>query len=240
MNPEIQWRYAGVGKLTKTLHYLFYISLALIPAALILDVLEYNLLISLREHTFDPASDIVAMAEASDRNQFVMGIVQTCLVIATTCLWFIWVFKSNKLARAFGAATMKYSPAWSVGWYFVPILNLFRPYFAMKEIYLATLSPQDLWTSQASKDQLESLNFVKLWWLLWIVQSWLGRIAFKYSMKAETINELILSRKLVMASELISVVAMSTCILFLKRMWIAQSDAFEASKGALEPQAEPT
>jgi hypothetical protein len=236
MNNEVEWRYAGVRRLTKALHYLFYISLALIPAALILDVAEYNLLVSMRDNSFDPALDIVAQAEASDRHQFIMGIAQTCLSAATTILWFVWVFKNNKLARALGA-TMKYSAASCVWWYFVPILNLFHPYMSMKETYLATLSPSTFDTKRDPSEQPESLHFVGLWWLLWIVDGWLGRFAFKYAMKAESIEQLVFSNKIMVASELVSVVAVVTSVLLIKRMWAAQAQAFAALK-VQSPEAE--
>jgi len=33
---------------------------------------------------------------------------------------------------------MEYTPGWSVGWFFVPLYNFYKPYRAITELYLAS------------------------------------------------------------------------------------------------------
>jgi hypothetical protein len=240
MNTEVAWRLAGVRTLTNIVTYLFYISLALVPVALVFDLIEYNLLISIPDATYDPTSDFGSKAEASDLRQQIMGSVQIAISVANFILWFVWIFKSNKLAQAFGASGMKYSPGWSIGWYFVPILNLFHPYLAMKELYLASLSPKQFDVNRDVTEQPESLNFVGMWWLFWIVDSGISKFAFRYSIKAEAIDELVFSTKLIMCSELSSVAIAVASLLLLKHMRAAQenSAAMAASDAAATLSAE--
>lgn len=65
-------------------------------------------------------------------------------LLVSSVIFFVWIYRSNLLARALGAAAMEHTPSWSVGWFFVPVANLFKPYYVMKEIYLATSSPPRL------------------------------------------------------------------------------------------------
>jgi hypothetical protein len=102
---------------------------------------------------------------------------------------------------------MTYSPGWSVGWFFIPIANLFKPYFAMKEIYLATLTPKSFDMSQEVEDQPESLNIIKLWWLVYLVDGYFGRIALRYALRAESIDQLVTANTLMLASDALTLIA---------------------------------
>ena len=66
---------------------------------------------------------------------------------------------------------MTFTPGWCAGWFFVPIMNLFRPYQAVKEIYQASdpeCGPHD-WQGRGA-------GLVGLWWALWIISNILDSI----------------------------------------------------------------
>ena len=52
----------------------------------------------------------------------------------------MWVYRVNRNVRALGAEGLRYSPGWSVGWFFIPLWNLFMPYNVMKELWQANSS----------------------------------------------------------------------------------------------------
>jgi hypothetical protein len=82
-----------------------------------------------------------AETEANDLRQGMIGLAQFGTRITLIVLICIWP-RANRNARALGATGMRFTPGWCVGWYFVPIMNLFRPYQAMKEIWMASV-PSD-------------------------------------------------------------------------------------------------
>ena len=53
---------------------------------------------------------------------------------------------------------MKIAPGWSVGHYFIPVLNLWKPYMAMKDIRR---------TSYGNDHSLEKT--LSLWWTMWLL-----------------------------------------------------------------------
>jgi hypothetical protein len=59
-------------------------------------------------------------------------------IIAVFCRW-IYVASCN--ARAMGAVGMRFTPGWSVAWYFVPVANLWKPFQVMCEIWNASANP---------------------------------------------------------------------------------------------------
>tara|TARA_Y100000768_G_scaffold228041_1_gene172162 strand:+ start:166 stop:828 length:663 start_codon:yes stop_codon:yes gene_type:complete len=76
-----------------------------------------------------------------------------------------WIYRSNYNIRCLGARDMRFSPGWSVGWYFIPIANLWKPYQAMKELYIKSSNSEIL------------PSYFLLWWLLYITANILGNIA---------------------------------------------------------------
>ena len=68
---------------------------------------------------------------------------------ATLCLLF-WIFRANKNATALSPQALENSPGWAVGWFFVPIAGLWKPYEVMREIYKASRSPHDWRTAKGA------------------------------------------------------------------------------------------
>jgi hypothetical protein len=80
---------------------------------------------------------------------------------------------------------LSYSVDWAVGSWFVPILNFFRPYQIMKELYQETKKLL-LNKGLITEDSL-STKYIGLWWTLWIIGGIIARLAFKF-----TINNILL------------------------------------------------
>ena len=84
--------------------------------------------------------------------------------LTTAVLVSKWIYRANCNARALGASEMAFTPGGAVGWYFVPIANLWKPYQAMREIWQASMSPSGWRRQQVSV-------LVPCWWLLGILGS---------------------------------------------------------------------
>jgi hypothetical protein len=110
-----------------------------------------------------------------------VGLSTLPVYVATAVLFCMWVFRANKNARALGAQAMTFTPGWSVGWFFVPIMNLFRPYQAVREIH------------QASHPNADSLSWkyapvsavLGWWWALWIISNILGQVEFRLALRGD-------------------------------------------------------
>jgi hypothetical protein len=63
-------------------------------------------------------------------------------------------------------ADLKYKAGWAVGSWFVPVLNFFRPYRIMKELYQRT---GEIIDRNGIKTEKLKFSPVKTWWTLWLV-----------------------------------------------------------------------
>ena len=59
---------------------------------------------------------------------------------------------------------MLFTPGWCVGWFFVPIMNIFKPYQAIAELWKASHSG-----SVEEWQEMETPLYIKIWWGAWLV-----------------------------------------------------------------------
>ncbi len=114
-----------------------------------------------------------------DGVQAFMGMCQVLVFIGTGIPFLMWIHRANRNARGLGAEAMQFTPGWSVGWYFIPIACLWKPYQAMKEIWQASQNP-GAWSSQPVG------SVVGAWWGLWVLSNFLGQISFRLAMRGDT------------------------------------------------------
>lgn len=94
----------------------------------------------------------MAAAEANDARQHLIGGLTILTFLITGIPFLLWIYRANLNARGFGATTMEFHPGWSVGYYFIPIMNLFKPYQAMQQIWKASHNPQNWLREPDSSD----------------------------------------------------------------------------------------
>ena len=70
------------------------------------------------------------------------------LLLCSGLVFLCWLYRAACNARALGARGMQVSPAWAVSGFFVPIIHLFLPYQAVKEIWVngpVDSEPDSIW-----------------------------------------------------------------------------------------------
>jgi hypothetical protein len=176
---SISKRYYSFSKdptsLTKFLTTMLWISLGVSVLTLISDFMQMNLL--------NAGSFSQAAAEANDSRQQIMGILYLVAFVITGIAFLKWIHRSNSNCHGFGAQGMEFTPGWSIGYYFIPFLNLYKPYRAMKEIWKVSTNPTN-W--QNEKDS----PLLGWWWALWLISGFLGQASFRMSIGADTISSL--------------------------------------------------
>ena len=107
-----------------------------------------------------------------------LGLTELLSLLCCVILFCMWVYRANANARALGAEEMRFSPGWSVGWFFIPIANLFVPFQAVNEIYRASDPEHDGRSWKTNKTPA----LLGWWWGFWLVNNFVsnleGRLAF--------------------------------------------------------------
>ncbi|MEG3177334.1 DUF4328 domain-containing protein [Sphingomonas sp. RB3P16] len=123
--------------------------------------------------------------EAVDRTATGVGIAYTLAFIASAVFVSRWIYRASANAHTLSDA-MTISPGWSVGFLFVPVASLFKPFQALRETWQVSLSPEN-------PDSVPVPAVMRWWWGLWVLASILGNISFRFSLNAKTISDLTLS-----------------------------------------------
>lgn len=124
-----------------------------------------------------------AEAEANDTRQMMVGLVQLALYIVTGITFLTWTHRAYRNSQGFAANPLRFSPGWAVGSYFVPFLNLVRPYQCMKEIWQVSQNPRN-------HISVASSALLRWWWFLWLSAGFLGQIEFRLAGGATDVDSL--------------------------------------------------
>jgi len=171
-----EYKYAvDPTSLTKFLTIILGISLGISVLSLLSDFMQMSLLSAGR---FSQSA-----AEANDSRQKAISILYLIAYIVTGIAFLKWIYRANKNCHGFGAQGMEFTPGWSIGFYFIPFLNLYKPYRAMKEIWNISENPNN-WNNKNGSTLLRS------WWALWIISGFLWQTSFRMSLQANTISSL--------------------------------------------------
>ena len=119
----------------------------------IASMLEYLRMIDYEAATLDPLSMVVVA----------VALIQVTAFLTSIVLVAMWIHRAHANLTEAGYVK-QFTPGWAVGWFFVPIANLFQPFRAMRELWNLSHcepdSPHDVAAPQLS-----------IWWGAWIVGS---------------------------------------------------------------------
>ena len=179
------------------------------------NLMEYQLLTDFQNGVYFSQEMAVADAEANDMRQAVIAFSYLGVFIVSGILILKWIYRANQNARQFGAKDMAFSPGWSIGFYFIPIVSLWKPYQAMKEIWQASQNPSNWPVEKVS-------SILGIWWFFWIANSVVGQAVFRMSRRAEEISEIMNVNLVSQASEVISIPLALVTWLLIKKVSAAQ------------------
>jgi len=155
-------------------------------------------------------------AMANDARQMLIGIIQLMMFVATAICFLIWIHRAHKNLPALGVAHLEYSPVWAVGGFFVPFLNLVRPFQVVREIWKAS-DPDVDFSIPHSWQYAASTPVIGFWWAAWLIGSIVGQIAFRLSLRQNTsIDDMMAITYLTIASDLIGIIAGAFAIVIVR------------------------
>lgn len=156
--------------------------MALDVITIILDYIQYDLLQSLAGGVFVSEDTI----NLNDSTQQINGIIYLIVFIISAITFIQWFRRAyNNLHQRLTYLSL--SEGWAAGSWFVPIINLYRPFQIMKELYDET-SGLLVKRGLIEVNQL-STNYLGIWWAFWIINNLIGQIVFRMSNNAQSIED---------------------------------------------------
>jgi hypothetical protein len=126
--------------------------------------------------------------EQNDSREQLLGVI-TLIVSIISAVTFIQWFRRAYFNLHSLVPNLTFTEGWAAGSWFVPIIGFYRPYQIMMELYNKTIARLE--ERKLIENQSFDVSFVKVWWVLWIIVSIIGRVIYKNISEAETIDKFI-------------------------------------------------
>ncbi len=161
------------------------------------------------------------VATENDSRQALFSNIKTvcyCLSAFTFLAWFRRAY--NNLGQL--TEYLSYREYWTIFSWFVPFMNLVRPYKIMKELFWETgdvLERHDMSCSVRLK-----FSLVGWWWAVWISDATVAWVMGKLIRRGElTYEHLILISQLSIAGSILSIILSLVTILLIRNMALAEN-----------------
>ena len=92
------------------------------------------------------------------------------LLLGTAIAWCIWQHRGQRNLRELGRTQLRFTPGWAVGWWFVPVASLFKPFQSVRELWKASEPTGDRSAWPASS----TWPLIGWWWACWITSNLLA------------------------------------------------------------------
>lgn len=136
--------------------------------------------------------------------------------VATVVAFARFQSRAYRNTTALGRPVKEFSESSMSWWYFVPVLNLVRPYQAMRAVWDAS-RPR---SAEYGAGTWASAPEVSSWWTAWVIAQVLGRLANPMAERAVTLDELVYAAVIEIAGE----VALVAAALLLRNMALQLAD----------------
>lgn len=161
----------------------------------------------------------MAQANANDLRERFINSGQLILFLMTAVVFGRWIYLAQKNLPELGARYLRFGPGWSVGVFFVPVLNLWAPYQAMADLTKASRDPRT-W-------QLEDTPaLILVWWILWLLTQFIGNGILNFKAYGNAIERLEAVTALEIASGVLSVPLYLLAYYIVRRVWHDQSASY--------------
>jgi len=177
-SPSIQGQ-SGAREFGKLWPFLKYSFIAAILAEIALagsNILALNFFRRMSASGGEIDERLVGAAANIGLHQGVTGSAYLIAFICAAIAYCRFYYRAVKNLHAVNAAGVRTTPFWAVGTFFIPIVNLWKPLGAVRQIWKATFDPVSAAVSVPA--------MIGWWWFFWIVAGVLGNASTRLAWRS--------------------------------------------------------
>jgi hypothetical protein len=173
----------------------------------------------------DPGETLSADYLGSESAGFVLSFALSALVYAASLpiylvLFFMWIHRTNRNAHLL-APSFDMSPAWAVGWFFVPVACLVKPFEGVEKTWNIS-SGSTRWRS------LDTPILLRVWWGLFLATNFVA-LASSLASSDNTAGGQSLGAALTIATMAVTVGSSITSIMLVRQLTQRQITALSTA-----------
>ena len=167
-------------------------------------------------------STIAAASPDLTLRQAIIGYLYFASYIAAAVAFLRWNYLASQNLAPLGVRHQQFSPGWAVGWWFIPVMQLFQPYLMMVEIWKGSYTQDDPGDAGAYSSTLILLG---CWWATWLISGVVGNITLRVLYPSGTIVDRLTTVNLVvLIIESVSLVSLTLAIILIRRITSGQEE----------------
>jgi hypothetical protein len=147
-----------------------------------------------------------------------VALLQFVIFVATIVAFLMWIQRAYRNLPALGAVRLDTTPGWVVGYFFIPIVNFFKPFQAVREIWRHSLPLEESDEGLIIAARSGGHALVGWWWAFWIVATLVGRAGDRAVRRASSIEGMLLASRVSIAADGLYIIAAVLAILVVKRI----------------------
>jgi hypothetical protein len=154
--------------------------------SLVSSLMHRHLLLQVRDGLVIPESEELTARDWSDLRELGTTLLRFFCLLMTAVFVLRWIYRAAANTRTLYSRRMRFTPGWAVGWFFIPIAHLWKPYQAMR----------DLWVTSASNDDWPAPSpwLLPAWWCTWIAYLILDRVYGRLAASADEVDAELLAQ----------------------------------------------
>jgi hypothetical protein len=161
-------------------------------------------------------SETLPGMEIADLVSALSGLGLLATIVVSGFLTLKWIYRVTMNSHTL-ASGLNVSPPWSIGWYFVPFANLYKPFQALNDAWCVSVSPT-AWRAQ------DTPSVLRWWWGLWIVTSTLDNASFRLQLRAKEVGTTLITTGMDLVSDGLWIALCLVLIHVVRRLSAQQSE----------------
>lgn len=161
----------------------------------------------------DPDNIDISLASLSDNLDLVVGLAGMVINVLTIVYFIRWFRRAYFNLHAIQSPEVSQSEGWAAGAWFIPFLNLVRPYQIMREIWNGTQR-----ALPHRYPDIAPLGLLGVWWALYIIMGIASNISVRMAMNVQTLDDLTSLAMASIVAEAISIPAAFITIQVIKKV----------------------
>lgn len=125
-------------------------------------------------------------ASANDTRHTAIGQLQFLAFVVSALAWLFWLHRSYANLRLVGTRESRFTPGWAIGYWFIPLVNLVRPYQIVADLWWRS----DGLNGEGTTERRNTPAIISLWWGSYLLSGLVGRVAMTMARNAESLDQL--------------------------------------------------
>jgi hypothetical protein len=176
------------------------------------NLMQYKLLVDIQSGVFISNEE----ANANDLRQSIIVIISGLIILFNSIVFIFWFRRAYYNLHQLKLPYLRYSEGWAAGAWFVPMLNLIRPFQIMKEIWVET-QMQIIPVEERYKTTV-STNIIIVWWIGSIIAIFFHQIADKLFKNPVHIDEFVRAQEIQLAGNFIYLLGVILSLMILIKL----------------------